>query len=119
MRFEPGNSYGKHNNHRNGVVSIPKEVKDQIVKDTPLYFERLKQFALGPDKKIATAAINEILSRVYGQPKQYVETDIVQEHNVNAEFAGLLKDIASRVSGKSAEPSAGTAEDMQPSSLPE
>ena len=102
MPFLPGNKYGNHNNHQNAGrrAELPKEVVALVIKDTPKFIQKLIDIALGLDKKMAMAAIDMLLQRVYGQPKQYVETEGVQEHNIAPDLSELLRNIAERISGK-------------------
>jgi hypothetical protein len=121
MPFQPGHKFGYHNNHKNAGrrAELPKEVVDLVKENTPKFIKKLMEIALGPDKKMAMAAIDMLLQRVFGQPKQYVENDNVQEQSIDAGFASLLRDIAERVSGTSIQPPAGTAGDVQSGNLPE
>ena len=106
--FEKGNKYGGHNNHQRagrlteeqrqalaGLVPKSIEVWRKILDMTV----QLKGMSVQAD--VAGKVLNKFVADL-------IETE--ENHGITSEFAGLLKDIASGVSGKSVERTAGESD---------
>lgn len=100
MRFENGNSYGKHNNHRS-YGRLTKEqyeaLRGLVPKAIDVWRKILEMEVKPRGMSVQSDTASKVLSKFVADLLEYEGT---QEHKVDTRVIELLRDIADRVAGK-------------------
>lgn len=90
-RFAPGVS-----GNPGGRVGLPGDLRQQLEEGAPLAVARLVTLVGSEDERVALAASEALLSRLYGRPAQAVDATITKQNDIGQVHLQILKDIADR-----------------------
>jgi hypothetical protein len=90
-RFAPGRS-----GNPGGRVGLPGDLRQQLEDGAPMAVARLVELIGAADERVALAASEALLSRLYGRPAMAVDATITKQTDIGQAHLKILQDIAVR-----------------------
>lgn len=79
-----------------GRVGLPADLRERLEAGVPKAVDRLLELVRSEDARVALAACEALLSRLYGRPAQQIDASIKQQTDIGLAHLQALQEIEKR-----------------------